>query len=82
MSVRKWHLDQALESFPSLMKVINELTEEEVIAALDLEVASCRRRSLIDRLISRAIRLNEISYSRQLKEKYHGTSTLEDSVRS
>ena len=51
---------------------LNELTEEEVLAALDLEGATRRRRSVIDRLISRAARLNEIRYVRQLKEKYHG----------
>ena len=70
MAVRKWHFAQALDSYTSLKKVVNELTEEEVLAALDLEVRALRRRSLIDRLISRAIRLNEINYSRQLKEKY------------
>lgn len=73
MAVRKWHLDQALASYPSLKRVLGELTEEEVLAALDLESATMRRRSVIDRLISRAVRLNELSYSRQLKERYHGT---------
>ena len=71
MAVRKWHLNQALASYPSLKAVIGELTLEEVIAALDLESGSLRRRSLIDRLISRAVRLNEVSFNRQLKEKYH-----------
>lgn len=72
MAVRKWHIDQALASYPSLKRVLGELTEEEVLAALDLESATMRRRSVIDRLISRAVRLNELSYSRQLKERFGG----------
>jgi hypothetical protein len=72
MAVRKWHIDQALASYPSLKRVLGELTEEEVLAALNLESATMRRRSVIDRLISRAVRLNELSYSRQLKERFGG----------
>lgn len=76
MAVRKWYLDRALASYPSLKAVIGELTLEEVIAALDLESSTLRRRSLIDRLISRAVRLNEVSFNHRLKEKYHhGQST-------
>lgn len=75
MAVRKWYLDRALASYPSLKAVIGELTLEEVIAALDLESSTLRRASLIDRLISRAVRLNEVSFNRQLKEKYRGKST-------
>ena len=75
MSDRKWFIDQALESFVRLNEVLNGLTESEVLACLALEAASNRRRSVIDRLISRAVRLREIDYSNALKEKYHGTST-------
>ena len=75
MAVRRWHLAQAVNSYTTLKKVLNELTEEEVLAALDLESRAARRGSLINRLISRAVRLNEINYARQLKEKYHGKST-------
>jgi len=56
-----------------LHELIGELTEAEVFAALELESGSQRRASIIDRLISRAVRLNELKYSKQLKEKYHGT---------
>lgn len=70
--VRKWYVGQALESFVRLNEVISELTEEEVYACLDLEAATQRRTSIINRLISRAVRLNEISFNRQLQEKYHG----------
>ncbi|NQW82288.1 MAG: hypothetical protein HQ445_14050 [Polaromonas sp.] len=75
MSVRKWYIDQALQSFVRLNEVLSELTEAEVLACLDLEASSTRRLSVIDRLISRAVRLREIEYSNQLKGKYHGTST-------
>lgn len=74
MSVRKWFIDQALGSFVRLNEVLSDLTEAEVLACLALEAASTRRRSVIDRLISRAVRLREIEYNRVLKEKYHGES--------
>ena len=72
---RKWYVGQALESFVRLNEVISDLTEDEVYACLDLEAASKRRASILDRLISRATRLNEISFTRQLKEKYHGNKS-------
>ena len=72
MTVRKWHLAQATQSYTTLRTVVNQLTLEEVIAALDLESQSLRRRSILNRLIARASRLKEIEHTRQLKEKYHG----------
>lgn len=80
MAVRKWYIAQALQSFVRLNEVLADLTEEEVIACLDLEAASQRRRSVIDRLISRAIRLAEVKLQTSLKEKYHGTSLLQNHV--
>ena len=71
MTVRNFKINQALESYAALKEHLNDLTEEEVIAALDLESSTRRRQSFIDRLISRAVRLNEVSFNRQLKEKYH-----------
>ena len=82
MSARRLLIDQALASYSGLTRVLPELTEEEVLACLKLESATLRRQSIIDRLISRAVRLHESSYSRQLKEKFHGTSVLEDHDRS
>lgn len=76
MSVRKWYIGEALKSFVRLNEVLSELTEQEVEACLDLEVASQRRRSVLDRLISRAVRLKEIELNRQLKEKYYGSSPI------
>lgn len=72
MAVSKFKVAQALESMASLTDVLTDLTEEEVLACLKLEAASRRRASILARLISRAARLNELSYVRQLKEKYHG----------
>lgn len=72
MAVRKWHLAQAIQSYSTLRTVVNQLTSEELIAALELESNTQRRPSIINRLISRASRLKEIEYTRQLKEKYHG----------
>lgn len=78
MSVRKWYVGQALESFVRLNEVLAELTEEEVMACLDLEAATQRRRSVIDRLISRAIRLKEIELQTFLRGKYHGTRPIQN----
>lgn len=78
---RQWHIAQALHSVSRLNEILPELTEAEVLACLELESSTLRRRSIIDRLISRAVRLKEIVYSTHLKEKYHGSSTLENHVR-
>lgn len=81
MSVRRYYIDQALTSFKSLHRVLGELTEEEVLAALKLEAGTLRRQSVIDRLIARAGRLQELRYTRQLKEKFHGTPTVQNPQR-
>jgi len=75
MSVRKWYLNEALVSVRRLAQVVDDLTAAEVTACLDLEAATQRRRSVLDRLILRAIRLNEIAFNQSLQEKYHGTRT-------
>ena len=71
-TVSKAQVGKALRSVASLNEVIAELTEEEVLAALQLESATQRRESVLNRLISRATRLNEIKYVSQLKEKFRG----------
>lgn len=70
MAIRKWHVGAALKSMAGLIDFLPELTEEEVLACLDLESQSDRRKSVIDRLIARAVRLNELAYAKQLGEKY------------
>lgn len=74
MSARRWYIAQALKSYTGLVEVLDELTEDEVLACLKLEAGTQRRSSVINRLISRAVRLRELSYSCQLKERFHGTS--------
>jgi hypothetical protein len=71
MLVRKWYISEALASVRRLTQVLPELTEEEVLACLDLEAGSQRRQSVTDILITRAARL----YLNRLQEKYHGKST-------
>jgi len=75
MSVSKYRVALALSSFKQLNVVLPQLNEAEVMAALELESSTRRRRSVIDRLISRAVRLNEISFNQSLQEKYYGTSS-------
>lgn len=80
--IREWYVGQALSSFQRLSEVLLELTEDEVIAALELESQSRRRRSIMDRLMSRAARLNEVRYVQSLKEKYYGAHTQQNFVSS
>lgn len=72
--IRDWYVGQALTSVTRLNEILVELTEDEVLAALNLESQSTRRRSILDRLISRAVRLNEIEHAAKLKLKYLGAS--------
>jgi len=74
MATRKWFTTQALRSYRSLARVVDSLTLSEITACLELEAASRRRRSVIDRLIQRAVRLSVIEIENRLQEKYHGTS--------
>lgn len=70
--VSKFRVAQALTSVHALNQIIKTLAEEEVLACLELEAGTQRRESVLNRLIARAVRLNEINYARQLKEKFHG----------
>lgn len=72
---RDWHIRKALTSSRSLSQIIGELTEEEVIQALQIESESRRRTVIIDRLILKAAELHRVSYINQLKEKYHHGTT-------
>lgn len=78
MANRRFYIDLALSNFASLVAILPELTEQEVLKCLQIEASSYRRQSVLDRLISRAVRLNELSYNRQLKEKFHGTRSQQD----
>ncbi len=72
-TVRRELVVQALDSFLALTTTLEELTEDEVLACLELEASSLRRQSVINRLISRAVRLRELSYVAYLKERFNGT---------
>jgi hypothetical protein len=74
MAIRIWYTTQALISVSKLNANLSDLTLEEVMACLDLEAQSSRRKSIIDRLISRAARLNEIEFVKSL-EKYRASCT-------
>lgn len=71
---RSWLTRQALESYRALGRVINDLTYEEITACLDLEAASQRRRSVLERLTKRAIVLMSLS----LQEKYLGKNSIQN----
>ena len=77
-NIRRAVVAQALESFQGLTSTLGEMTENEVIAALEVESSALRRQTVIDRLISRAVRLRELSYAASLKEKFCGKSKVDD----
>lgn len=64
-----WRTSRALESFRELLKVVEELTEEEVYECLKLEVETQRRKTIIDRLIQRAADLNREQFECALRKK-------------
>lgn len=67
--MRKWHIAQAVHSTRSLLEVINDLTLEEVEAALALESSTRRRQHVMRRLLGKAARLNEQNYITDLKKR-------------
>ena len=64
-----WRTSRALESFRELLKVVDQLTEEEVYECLKLEVETQRRKTVIDRLIQRAADLNREQFESALRKK-------------
>lgn len=68
--MRHWHIAKALKSVRSLDEIIGELTEEEILHVLEIEVGGSRRSSVIDRLFHQAVELNRQTYVANLKEKY------------
>ena len=68
--MRPWHVAKALKSVRSLAEVIGELTEQEILHVLEIEVGSRRRSSVVDRLFHQAVELNRQTYVTNLKEKY------------
>lgn len=68
--MRHWHIAKALKSVRSLDEIIGELTEEEILHVLEIEVGGSRRSSVIDRLFHQAVELNRQTYVAKLKEKY------------
>jgi hypothetical protein len=70
MALRKWYIDEALHSFSRLLKVLPQMSGEEVVEALRLESETRRRKSIMIRLIGRAARINELAYVAQLKKEF------------
>lgn len=80
MEIRQWYVTEALVSARRLREVIDDLTAQEIIAALELESGSSRRSSLIDLLIQKATRLNELEFSSALRKKYYVPHPIENHV--
>lgn len=72
MSVRDWYISEALHSFRRLKSVLEDLTEDEVEAALKLEHGSRRRSTVMRLLTKKAEQFNRSLFVTTLKEKIHG----------
>lgn len=68
--MRNWHIQKALNSFRSLSGIIGELTEEEVLHALEVESGSRRRAVMLDKLILKAAELHRKAYIITLQHKF------------
>jgi hypothetical protein len=63
-------IEDALKSYPRLIKILPTLSEEELMIALEIERSSPNRKSFINRII---MRLSRISYEKtrsSLREKF------------
>jgi hypothetical protein len=68
-----WNIGRALDSYASLCDVVNRMTEDEIHKALEIESSTKRRTVIINRLIARLVRMNELRYVAELREKYART---------
>ena len=66
----QFRITKALRSVRSLDDVIDEITEEEVLHVLSIEVGARRRVTMVTRLFQKAVDLNRQTYEATLKEKY------------
>ena len=66
----QFRITKALRSVRSLDDVIDEMTEEEVLHVLSIEVGARRRTTMVSRLFQKAVDLNRQTYEATLKEKY------------
>lgn len=76
MFAGSWRTARALDSYRSLLAVVEEMTEEEVYFCLRLEAETQRRKTVLDRLVARAADLNRQIFIATLQEKIHGTSEV------
>ena len=78
---RAWHISEAIHSYRRLVQIVDELTENEVYAALALECDSQRRKSIVNRLIAKAADFNRQKFITHLKEKFNVTPEIRRPVR-
>ncbi len=69
--VREEYVQLALASYPSMLSIINHMTEAELHAALSLESSTNRRGTIMRRMIGRLVALQTAQYRQQLQEMYH-----------
>jgi len=60
-----WLITEALTSVRRLRECLHELTEEEVLAALKLELGSRRRKHVVSQLQTRARKLYQATLTKE-----------------
>ncbi len=68
-NIRKWHVAKALTSVRQLREILPELTEEEVLHVLNLEVQTLSRKHIIDLLVNRATQIYKEYIHASCKER-------------
>lgn len=63
-------VSEALESYQKLVSVLEDMSLQDVHAALKLEADTLRRKAIMCRLLQRAVRLNERAYKAKLIRRY------------
>lgn len=63
-------VNEALQSYRQLNQVLSDLDGRDVLKALRIEYNGRKRKAVLARLRSRAVRINEQKYAKHLKERY------------
>jgi hypothetical protein len=72
-SLRSYFLIRALKSVRSCSDVIRQMTQDEIVRAIQLEEGSLRRESLLKVLYRQSRVLARNQHLANLQEKIHGT---------
>ena len=72
MSLDKYRIAKALDSYASLREMLPSLTYDEIVGCLSLEAGSQRRATVLRRLIFRASAIKAQEHRAELNKKFLG----------